>query len=140
MSKAPVTRWHASPHRFDRPHLDQRTQNKGTHANSGLGIFTATEPAEYLWGFGGFLYELELIEGLRHLRVTIDQLRILGSQDHDWNWFNQERQRLSVHHDVIDLVECSGSVKQTIILRDDAIAFCRLIGEKSTDNSSPAAS
>ena len=43
--------WHASRANIERPTIAGRTEGEN-HANSGLGIYCATEPASYIASFG----------------------------------------------------------------------------------------
>lgn len=115
--------WHASRADIDRPTLLGRTVGDN-HANSGLGIFCATEADPYIAGFGDFIFELHLKENPKVFPLTIPQLREMGYQDHiqtTREWFEEKGKALSSEYDLIALVEISGNVDQVILLRDDVV-------------------
>lgn len=123
MSLPITTLWHASRFEIDRPTLAGRSAG-ANHANSGLGLFCATHPRDYLTGFGDHLLELTLRPGLRVMALTIDGLvrfdRAAGGGQ-DRSWFEAEGRRLAQDYDLIALVEIDGTVEQAIVLSDDAI-------------------
>ena len=71
------TLWHASREEIERPTIEGRTAGDN-HANSGLGIYCATKPMDYICGFGGFVHELVLAPASRILRMTIPELNKMG--------------------------------------------------------------
>ncbi len=122
--------WHASRANIDRPTLAGRTVGTN-HANSGLGLFCATEPASYIAGFGATVFALTLHQPLRVKRLSIRELAALGNQPGDGPsglvdraWFENLGRQWAQDFDVVALVESSGVVAQAIVLRDEAIAGC----------------
>lgn len=71
--------WHASRHEIERPTLDGRIAGDN-HANSGLGLFCATAPCEYLGSFGPWVHEMTLAKHLRVMRMGITELREMGAR------------------------------------------------------------
>lgn len=124
MSPSPRQLWHASRAAIDRPTLDGRTSGDN-HDNSGLGIFCATSPHDYILGFGAFVHELTLRPDVRVLRMPISDFVALSrrppGEDDGRQWFEQEGKRLAQEYDLVEIVEITGIAEQAIILRDDAI-------------------
>lgn len=119
--------WHASRADVDRPTIAGRTRGTN-HANSGLGLYCATGPHDYIAGFGDTVFALTLHPQARVMRMGITQLRDLGRSgpnEVSREWFDQEGRRLGERFDVIDLVETNGQVDQTIVLNDAAIVAVR---------------
>lgn len=128
MSSTPRLLWHASRADIDRPTLAGRTVGDN-HDNSGLGIFCATEPHDYIIGFGEFVHELTVRPDAKVLRMTLAEFAALSRRPWQENghreWFEQEGRRLAQEYDLVDLVEITGVVEQSIILRDEAIVASR---------------
>ena len=130
MNKPPPasrTLWHASRANISRPTIAGRTEGDN-HENSGLGIFCATEPADYIAGFGSTVHEITLHHSVRVMRLKIKELaamgRVSGEPQRTRQWFETEGRRWGKDYDVVELVEMDGQVAQAIILNDDAIAAC----------------
>ena len=119
----PLILWHASRADIDRPTIAGRTEGSH-HANSGLGIYCATDPHDYIAGFGDHIHKMEVREDARVDRISVNDLQRMGQAkdgDLDRTWFEQERERRSAHHDVLLVIESNGYPSQAIILTDDAI-------------------
>ena len=125
---APLTLWHASRADVDRPTIAGRTEGTN-HGNSGLGIFCATGPHDYIGGFGDAIHSLTLRADARTRTITVRELYEMGEapngDERDRAWFNAEGRRLAEKHDVVLIAESSGWVSQAVILRDDAVASSR---------------
>ncbi len=118
------TVWHASRANIERPTIADRTVG-GNHANSGLGIFCASGPHDYISGFGKHIFSLTLKDDLRVIKLTIPELRDLSfkvtTEEKDRSWFEEYGKKLSDTYDLIELVELDDFVSQVILLRDDII-------------------
>lgn len=124
--RPPRRLWHASRANIDRPTIAGRTEGEN-HANSGLGIYCATEPASYIASFGAFIHELTLHPEVRVMRMTISELSAMGwakGEPRERDWFEQEGRRLGQSFDLIELIEISGRADQAIVLNDSAIVAC----------------
>lgn len=121
---APLTLWHASRADIERPTIVGRTEG-ANHGNSGLGIFCATGPHDYIGGFGDAIHSLTLRPDARTMTISVRDLYEMGEapngDERDRAWFDAEGRRLADKHDVILIAEGSGWVSQAIILRDDAV-------------------
>ena len=122
---SPRVLWHASRANINRPTISGRTEGSH-HANSGLGIFCATAPHEYLSGFGSSFHALTLSPDARALKMWTRDLARMGrgnweEGDNDRQWFEQEGRRLGKEYDIIELVEIEGNVEQVIILNDEVV-------------------
>jgi hypothetical protein len=120
--------WHASRANIERPTLAGRTEGEN-HANSGLGIYCATKPANYIASFGAFIHELTLRPDVRVMRMTISELSAMGwvkGEPRERDWFEQEGRRLGQSFDLIELIEISGLAEQAIVLNDSAILECKV--------------
>lgn len=115
--------WHASRADIDRPTIANRTVGDGHH-NSGLGLFCATAPMDYIAGFGSFIHQLTISPHAKALNMPIRELASLGYGE-DRSWFENEGRRHARKYGLIYLVEASGIVEQAIVLRDDTIVSCR---------------
>lgn len=114
--------WHASraPESVTRPTLAGRTTGEG-HANSGLGLFCASGPHDYLVGFGATVFELTLREGVRRRTLPMRDFIAVSHQTHEREGF-EALGRLWAHPwDVVDVLEMEGWHSQSIILADGAI-------------------
>ncbi len=120
-----MTLWHASRADVERPTIAGRTEGRN-HGNSGLGIFCATGPHDYIGGFGESIHSLTLRPDARSTTITVRELYEMGSNDEgderDRRWFEAEGRRLAEDHDVVLIAESSGWISQAVILRDDAVA------------------
>lgn len=125
---APLVLWHASRADVDRPTIAGRTEG-ANHGNSGLGIFCATGPHDYIGGFGDAIHSLTLREDARVKTITVRELYDMGvdpeGDERDRAWFDAEGRRLAEKHDVVLIAESSGWTSQAIILRDDAVVSSR---------------
>lgn len=125
---APLVLWHASRADVDRPTIAGRTEG-ANHGNSGLGIFCATGPHDYIGGFGDAIHSLTLREDARVRTITVRELYEMGEapngDERDRAWFDAEGRRLAENHDVVLIAESSGWTSQAIILRDDAVVSSR---------------
>ena len=125
---APLVLWHASRADVDRPTIAGRTEGTN-HGNSGLGIFCATGPHDYIGGFGDAIHSLTLRADARVKTITVRELYEMGERpngdERDRAWFDAEGRRLAERHDVVLIAESSGWTSQAIILRDDAVASSR---------------
>lgn len=119
---APRLLWHASRADINRPTINGRTTGDN-HNNSGLGIYCATKPMDYICGFGDTVHQLSICDDARVLRMTIKELANLG-RDESRQWFEQEGRRLATRYDIIELVEITGIAEQAIVLADEAITAC----------------
>lgn len=124
MTSSPVRLlWHASRHDIQRPTVAGRVAGVNAE-NSGLGLFCATVPRDYISGFGPWVHEIVLHDELRVLRMDITTLAGMGRWE-DRAWFEAEGRRLAQDYDVIELIEIDGRCEQVIVLRDAAIADSR---------------
>ncbi len=133
MTDGPLTLWHASRADIERPTIAGRTEGDH-HANSGLGIFCATGPHDYIVNFGGDVHALVIREDARIMDLTIPELRIMGETrdgERDRAWFDAEGRRLGKDFDVIMLRETDGLSTQAVILNDEAVASSRRMDEKT---------
>lgn len=125
---APLVLWHASRADIDRPTIAGRMEGTN-HGNSGLGIFCATGPHDYIGGFGDAIHSLTLRADARVKTITVRELYEMGEtpngDERDRAWFDAEGRRLAEKHDVILIAESSGWTSQAIILRDDAVVSSR---------------
>ena len=122
--KKPIVLWHASRADIGRPTIEGRTDGDH-HANSGLGIYCATEPHDYIIGFGNHVHKMELAANARIGRITVRDLQDMGhteTGEHDRACFEQERTRRAQEHDVLLVLEANGYPSQSIILNDAVIA------------------
>lgn len=130
------TLWHASRDDIARPTMAGRTPGEN-HANSGLGIFCATLPRDYISGFGAFIYELELRSDLRVLNMTVREMGRMGHNS-EWAgeelpsraWFEAKGRQLALDYDLIALAEIDGTIEQAIVLNDEAIAMARQLSRE----------
>lgn len=122
--------WHASRADVERPTIAGRTQGSN-HANSGLGIYCAAGPHDYISGFGDAIHELMIRSDARVTSMSVRELHdmgedyMAGDQDgpvRDRAWFDAEGRRLARDHDVVLIRESNGYASQAIILNDDAVA------------------
>jgi hypothetical protein len=127
MSEAGITLWHASRSDVERPTIAGRTEGEN-HDNSGLGIYCATGPHDYIDGFGDSIHSLVMRPDVRIMEMSIEDLRLMGSQGSDIEdgrdraWFEAEGRRLAARFDVVLIREDNGYASQAVILTDDAIA------------------
>ena len=125
----PPVLWHAGRASIERPTLAGRTVGDH-HANSGLGLFCATEPADYIAGFGATIFALTLKPDPCVMQLTIRELSRMGWKEdapgypQSREWFEQQGREWAQEFDAIALVESSGEIKQAIVLRDCAIVAC----------------
>jgi hypothetical protein len=115
--------WHASRADIDRPTIAGRTEGDN-HANSGLGIYCAMAPYDYINGFGAHIHALTLKEDVRVLSMKLDDLRRMGERaqdDPDRKWYEAQGRRLARDYDIIEIVEINGAAEQAIILSDEAV-------------------
>lgn len=125
----PPVLWHASRAAIDRPTLAGRTVGDN-HANSGLGLFCATEPADYIARFGATIFALTLVDSPRIMPLTIQELSKMGmpmalhGETGSREWFEQQGREWAKEYDAVALVEASGEIHQAIVLRDSAIVAC----------------
>lgn len=128
-SMLPPVLWHASRASIDRPTLAGRTVGDN-HANSGLGLFCATEPADYIAGFGATIFALTLVPDPQVMQLTIRELSKMGMPSESpgdpgsREWFEEQGRQWSKEFDAVALVEASGEVHQAIVLRDSAVVAC----------------
>ena len=127
MSEAGITLWHASRSDVERPTIAGRTEGTN-HDNSGLGIYCATGPHDYISGFGDAIHSLVMRPDVRVMEMSIEDLRLMGSHGSDIDdgkdraWFEAQGRRLAVEFDVVLIREDNGYASQAIILTDDAVA------------------
>jgi hypothetical protein len=134
----PFTLWHASRADIDRPTIEGRIAGDN-HANSGLGIYCATDAHDYIKNFGNHIHKMEVVDNARISRITVDDLRKMGStgdNQNDRDWFEQERERLSKDYDVLLLTEQNGYASQAIILHNSAIASSQKVSIDDFDKQS----
>lgn len=112
--------WHAGRADVDRPTIAGRTAGEH-HGNSGLGLFCATLPRDYIRGFGEHLYALTVAEGARVLHWSIHDLRQASDALDSRGAFEGEGRRLAQDFDLIEIEEIDGTVEQVIVLNDAAI-------------------
>ena len=118
--------WHASraPAGVDRPTLAGRTVGEG-HANSGLGLFCASGPHDYLTGFGATVFELALRADVRRRTLTLREFVALSHQHQDREAFEALGRAWAAQWDVVDILEMDGWHSQSIVLADHAIEYVR---------------
>lgn len=126
-ASSPRVVWHAGRACLDRPTISGCTTGNN-HANSGLGLFCATGPHDYIAGFGGWVYRMELAADLRIMRMETLDLAKMGRQFHDRDEFDRYGRELARQYDLIELAEINGDVAQCIILNDEAIVACQRMG------------
>lgn len=93
------------------------------HDNSGLGLFCATAPDDYIANFGPYIFELDLVDDLRVKRLTIGEFAALSrSAGTTRAEFEALGLRWSDQYDCLAIEEVDGQVCQMVILSDRAIA------------------
>lgn len=116
--------WHASRAPVDCPTIAGRSAGDN-HANSGLGLYCATHPHDYIAGFGPWVFRLEIAPSVRVLKWDIAQLAGLKppSQflDSDREWYESYGRKLGRQFDLVDIQEVDSRVEQSIVLNDQAI-------------------
>lgn len=118
----PTKLWHASRADIARPTLSGRTVGDH-HDNSGLGLFCATAPDDYIANFGPYIFELDLVDDLRVKRLTIGEFAALSrSAGTTRAEFEALGLRWSDQYDCLAIEEVDGQVRQAVILSDRAIA------------------
>ena len=119
-SALPTVLWHASRANIERPTIANRTEGDN-HANSGLGLWCATGPHDYIAGFGATVFALTLVPNARVKEMSLSELVKLG-RDESREWFDALGREWSQSFDVVSLVERTGEACQAIVLNDAAIA------------------
>jgi hypothetical protein len=121
----PMTLWHGSRANVERPTIAGRVAGDN-HSNSGLGIFCATGPHDYVARFGDAIHAMTIKDDARIMTISTEQLQAMGeTKDGDVrsrDWFDAKGRDLAKDFDVAMIAEHDGWTSQAIILRDDAVA------------------
>lgn len=118
----PLVLWHASRADIPRPTLAGRIPGSDTHANSGLGLFCATAPDDYIAGFGPYVFEIELVSSARVKRLTIGEFaRLSRSAGETWEDFRNLGQQWAQDYECVAIEENDGNIHQMVILSESAI-------------------
>ena len=120
MTTSPQVLWHASRATIERPTIANRTAGEN-HANSGLGLWCATWPHDYIAGFGPTVFALTLVAAPRVMQMSLGELVRLG-RDESREWFDALGREWGRDFNVVEIMEKTGEVHQAIVLNDDAIA------------------
>lgn len=118
--------WHGSraPEGVMRPTLAGRTEGDG-HANSGLGLFCASGPHDYLIGFGTAVFELTLRADVRRQAMPLHDFMEVSHRWREREEFEALGRSWAQQWDVVDLIERQGWHSQSIVLTDRAIENAR---------------
>lgn len=123
--KKPMILWHGSRADVERPTIAGRVAGNN-HSNSGLGIFCATGPHDYVARFGDAIHAMTIKDDARIMTISTEQLQAMGeTKDGDVrsrDWFDARGRDLAKDFDVAMIAEHDGWTSQAIILRDDAVA------------------
>lgn len=115
--------WHASRADISRPTLSGRVPGEDTHANSGLGLFCATAPDDYIVGFGPHVFEIKLVPNARIKLLTIGEFaRLSLGGGYTWEDFAVLGRQWAQDYDCVAIEELDGHAHQMVILSEAAIA------------------
>lgn len=117
--------YHASPELFSWPRLTDVVTDEHKPPNGALGLWTATENASYLSGFGHHLYELSMSTKTVYEGLPLRTLARWNNEGWNSKQYVEKRFQLRVEGiGALRLLEKDGQCLQMIIIDVGCIAQC----------------